>query len=106
MLYGSYHRIWCPELNNEYNIKGYNKTEFKNQKSSKFASVPACYYCVVRASNATIQFAEHYYTNNRYPIGYDLNLRKKAYYTALASEKLNISKLSDFISGSKKMIKD
>ena len=37
--------------------------------------------------------------------GYGVSARQKAYYSALATEKLKLSKLSDFISGSAKLIK-
>lgn len=81
-------------------LYGYNKNEFKNQESSKFKNVPACYYCIVRASNDSIAYAEEYYKKNNRPFGYGLEDRKIAYYNALAAEKLKLSKLSDFISGS------
>lgn len=102
-IVGSYHRPWCPELLGSSNIMGYNNIEFKNQKSSKYSNIPACYYCTVRASNSTIKYAENYYVNNNYPVGYNINNRCRAYYNTLASEKLKLSKLSNFISESGKL---
>ena len=84
-------------------LYGYNKNEFKRQESSKFKNVPACYYCSVRASNDSIDYAEEYYKKNNYPVGYGLSARQNAYYNALAREKMTLSKLSDFISGSAKL---
>lgn len=66
--------------------------------------MPACYYCVVHASNSTIQQAENYDKENRSPVGYHLEGRKNAYQMAIANEKLKLFKISDFITGSKKLI--
>lgn len=79
---------------------GYNKSVFKNQDSSKYKDVPACYYCVVHASNPSVKYVDEYYLKADKPLTYNVNKRKFAYYSALANEKLNLSKLSEFISGS------
>ncbi len=102
---GSYHRVWCPELSTKYKIEGYSKKEFKNKDNAKFKNVPACYYCVVRASSDSIDNVDKYYVENNYPLGYNVEARKKTYYSALAKEKIKLPKLSDFISGSVKLTK-
>lgn len=100
---GSYHRLWCPHLSADNKILGVNNVELKNQESAKYGNVPACYYCVVRASDAKLDKVNEYYVQNHYPINYNLNARQKAYYSSMAMQKLNLSKLSSFISGSKKL---
>ena len=55
---------------------------------------------MVRGSNSSIKYAEEYYKKSNYPVGYNLDVRKVAYYSALANEKQKLSKLSNFISGS------
>lgn len=97
---GSYHRIWCDKLDaNDANksIRGYNKTEFKNNESLKH--VPACYHCMVRASNPTLEHAEEFAKTQ--VMTYGIDRRRSAYYTALANEKSRLIKLSDFVNGSK-----
>lgn len=93
-----YHRIWCDQLDTSGGITGYNKKEFKEggQQSAKLA----CYYCTVRASNPSLAYAEEYDSENNHPVGYNLNSRKFAYYVALAKEKLNLVKSSEFVNGS------
>lgn len=54
----------------------------------------------MRSSNSSIRYAEEYYKNEKYPVGYNLKNRTAAYYTALANEKQKLTKLSDYISGS------
>lgn len=99
---GSYHRIWCPHLiANDPNleIKGYSKTEFGINERLKL--VHSCYYCMVRASNPRLSYAEEYANRPGVNIvNYKLDARKGAYYTALANEKLNLFKSSDFVNGS------
>ncbi len=102
---GSYHRLWCPHLSGESKIIGASGVEFKNQESSKYKSVPACYYCVVRGSSPSFDKVNDYYTKNSNPIDYNLSARQKAYFSSMAMQKLNLSKLSSFISGSKKLTK-
>jgi len=96
---GSYHRIWCPHLeanDSSKKIKGYNKTELKN--NDKLKNVPACYYCMVRASDPKLEYAIKM-SETQGPT-YKIESRKSAYFTALANEKLKLIKPSDFVNGS------
>lgn len=80
---------------------GHNKLEFElSNETSAYRTYPACYYCIVNASNPSLEEAEKYATENPSDLSYNLTKRKNAYYTALAVEKMKLSKSSDFISGS------
>ncbi len=92
---GSYHRIWCPHLTG--NIRGYNKLQFKNQDSAAYRSVPACYYCMVRASDASYSYLESHSDGMSTA---ELRKRLQAYSEALSREKQNLVKISDYINGS------
>jgi len=59
----------------------------------------ACYYCLVSAKDATIEELDKLYINNLYDSKY--KEKKKAYYRALAREKNNLVKVSDYINSSK-----
>ncbi len=55
----------------------------------------ACYYCIVNASNASSAIIDGI------PLSApERNLRKLAYYRALARERYELSKASDYINGS------
>lgn len=94
---GSYHRIWCPHLTG--NIQGINKIQFKNQESATHRNVPACYYCMINASNPNVEYIDEY--KEKYePRNYNESARKIAFYSALANEKLKLVKASEYINGS------
>lgn len=94
---GSYHRIWCPHLTG--NIQGINKIQFKNQESATHKIVPACYYCMINASNPNIEYIDIY--KEKYePRNYNESARKIAFYSAIANEKLKLVKASNYINGS------
>ena len=93
---GSYHRIWCDELNGDDTIKGISNVDLNSNEEYK--KIPACYYCVVHGSDPSLKYLENYEPKELY--GYNKDKRKLAYYTALANEKMNLPKLSQFISGS------
>ncbi len=94
---GSYHRIWCPHLTG--NIQGINKIQFKNQESATHKTVPACYYCMINASNPNIEYIDIY--KEKYePRNYNESARKIAFYSAIANEKLKLVKASNYINGS------
>lgn len=97
---GSYHRIWCPYLTGTV-IEGYNRIEFRNKEGAKYKNIPACYYCMIRATDPSLKYAIKYEEENK-PYLYNLNKRKVAYYTAIAREKYNFVKASKFINGSRK----
>ena len=99
---GFYHRIWCTHLNKD-NIKGYHKAKF-DDKNSEVGKILACYYCSVRATNSSLEYAKKY-NNEFHPAGYGIRERTNAYYTALANEKMKLSKLSDAISKSGQLTK-
>lgn len=106
-----YHRLGCDKLKGD-EIIGYNKSEFSRQTAigannkqlkksvdGKEKSIyyyghneMACYYCVVNASDSSIEAL------NPSDRKYDLKLL--AYYKALAREKYNLVKLSDYVNGS------
>ena len=90
---GSYHRLWCPHLSG--NVRGVNRILFTGKDKSDYKRVPACYYCMVRASDSSFGKVEETYS-----FGNELNKRKSAYFTSLAREKKDLVKLSDFINGS------
>ena len=99
---GSYHRIWCPHLTGS-TINGYNKLDVDlNNADSSLRTTPACYYCVINASNPSIDAAEKY-ANEHPTSSYNLTARQKAYYSALAKQKLWLTKTSSFINGSKEL---
>lgn len=79
---------------------GLNKNELENNE--KLKTIPACYYCVVRASNPAIQYAKEYGESLSYDkqSKYNFEAREIAYKSALATEKRKLSKLSDFVDGS------
>ncbi len=80
---------------------GHNKIDFElSNESSAYRSYPGCYYCVVNASNPSLEEAEKYAAENPADFRYNLAKRKNAYYTALAVEKMKLSKASNFINGS------
>lgn len=82
---------------------GINKTELDNEDDkNKYKTIPACYYCVVRASNPSIEYAK-WYQKKYNLVNYNLDKREVAYKSALAREKQKLTKLSDFISGSGKL---
>lgn len=97
---------------------GYNRTEFKtdiaidnrpnsggkelkerNEDNTRDLPVyayqhdeQACYYCVISASDASLDKVTGNTATDR--------LKRLAYYRALAREKRNLSKVSDYINGS------
>ena len=105
---GSYHRLGCEHLEGT-TITGYKKYEFSKQtvlynngnvfKKTDVNGVSrtvyyyphgetACYYCVVNATNPNIDIST-------------LSIEKKqAYYNALAREKHDLVKLSNYVNGS------
>lgn len=117
----SYHRLGCEHLKGD-TIVGYNKIEFQRQtRLDPSGSVAvdsngntrytylhpemACYYCIVNASDASKAALDNEYKNpdgtNKIGKNQDEYNRKiKAYYTALAREKYNLSKLSEYVNGS------
>lgn len=97
--HGSYHRIWCEKLNGGETIKGVSKINLDSDENYK--NIPACYYCIVHGSDPSFEFLEKYEPKELF--GYNKDKRKVAYYNALATEKLNLPKLSEFISGSEKI---
>ena len=96
-----YHRIGCTELKGT--ITGHNKSEFKIKQLEENGEIKytypnpasACYYCMVRASSASLPTSQEeasWYSN--------LSERKKretAYYTALGKQKYKLVKISDYI---------
>lgn len=108
---GCYHRLGCTHLQGD-TIVGYNKKEFSRQTAigqnntqlkelvdGKESNVyyyihneTACYYCIINASNSSIDAVD---TSDRY---YDSKIL--AYYRALAREKNNLVKVSDYVNGS------
>ena len=106
---GRYHRIWCPHLKGE-KIKGYYKTEFKMQKISSKKDTLACYYCVVRASHATWEYAEEAFKKSLSPIynASDISKMKSAYFSSLIKEKLKLTilKQTGFVSASRPIKKE
>lgn len=108
---GYYHRLGCDKLEGK-TIVGYNKSEFSKQtaiganntqlkelvdgKEKSVYYYPhnelACYYCVISASDSNIEALS---TTDR---NYDTKIL--AYYRALAREKNNLVKLSDYVNGS------
>lgn len=110
---GRYHRIWCPHLTGE-NFIGYYKTRFKyNYDIENYEEIPeddpvkrlACYYCVVNSSPAEFEYTETFLEEHPEftAASYQLDKRRKAYYTALIKEKLALVnyKQTGFISNSK-----
>ncbi len=107
----SYHRLGCEYLKGD-TIVGYNKSEFsrqtaigsngtqlkklvEGQESSVYYYVhneTACYYCIINASDASLEAVD---TTDSY---YQLKLL--AYYKALAREKNDLVKVSDYVNGS------
>lgn len=105
---GAYHRLDCEHIQGD-NIIGYSKNSFSRQaviynngnvfKKTDANGVErtvyyyphgemACYYCVVNASNPNANISS-------------LSTKKKqAYYNALAREKYNLVKLSNYVNGS------
>lgn len=105
---------------------GYNRTEFLtktaigangaelkeivyNEKTENFETKnvyyykhkqTACYYCIVNASDASKNALDELYRNNKSSPQYKARLQ--AYYNAIAREKNNLVKLSDYINGSRK----
>lgn len=79
---------------------GLNKNDLENNE--KLKNIPACYYCVVRASNPSIKYAKEYENSlsTDQKRKYNFEAREIAYKSALASEKRKLSKLSDFVDGS------
>ena len=61
----------------------------------------ACYKCIINASDPSIKAIDDY-SNSHSSSSYrnSVNMRKKAYYSALATQKLRLSKASSFINGS------
>lgn len=57
-----------------------------------------CYYCMVSAKDASIEELELLYKDNQ--TSEDYKEKKKAYYRAVAREKNNLVKLSDYINAS------
>lgn len=98
-IVGSYHRIWCQELianDDNLNIKGYNKTEFKTNEDLK--NVHVCYKCMVHATDPKLSYAEEF--AKKQDLRYGIDKRRSAYYTALANQKSSLLKSSDFVNGS------
>ena len=60
-------------------------------------SETACYYCIVNASDASFDAVKN--TDSKY------DTKLLAYYTALAREKNNLVKLSDYVNGSERQYK-
>ncbi len=93
-----YHRIGCKELKGT--ITGHNKSEFKLKQLEEDGTITyvyqnsakACYYCVVRASDAGL------------PSNASNNV-KTAYYNALAKEKYKLVKISDYVNRSGRITK-
>lgn len=79
---------------------GLNKNNIESDEKLKI--IPACYYCVVRASNPSIKYAKEYADSISLDKRdkYNFETREIAYKSALATEKRKLSKLSDFIDGS------
>ena len=79
---------------------GINKNDLDSDETLK--TIPACYYCIVRASNPSIKYAEEYKENLSYEKQreYNFEAREIAYKSALAREKRKLPKLSDFVDGS------
>ncbi len=97
-----YHRIGCSELKGE-TITGHNKSEFKIKQLEENGEIKykypntasACYYCMVRASSASLPTSQEeasWYSNSS-----ERRKRETAYYTALAKEKYKLVKISDYI---------
>ena len=96
-----YHRIGCTELKGT--ITGHNRAEFKIKQLEEDGEIKytypnpasACYFCMVRASSASLPTSQEeasWYSN--------LSERKKretAYYTALGKQKYKLVKISDYI---------
>ncbi len=99
----TYHRIGCEELKGD--ITGYNRADFKLKQLEEDGTITytynnasqACYYCMVRASEASLPETYNNETEKRN--------REKAYYTALAREKHKLIKISDYINNSDKITK-
>lgn len=112
---GYYHRIGCPYLEGEGNeIVGYNKTEFSVQtvitsdgETAENANgetmyyymhdEKACYYCIVNASDASLDSIQNYTYSGK---SADDDSRILAYYRALAREKYDLVKASSYVNGS------
>ncbi len=93
----TYHRIWCPHLTGD-KIRGYNKIDFENLETSGHKETLACYYCMVHASNPSLEYAQEYYNNT----SAEYKKRRAAYMSALANEKqkLEALKQTGYIRGS------
>lgn len=103
---GSYHRLWCDKLDVNDNTKAITQVEIDNLDNQKEKDengqpleikpkIPACYHCVVRASQSSLEYMQEFYKNNPS----EKRKRTKLYYTALAEQKYKLVKSLDYING-------
>lgn len=63
-------------------------------REGSLKDIPACYYCVVNATNSNIKEIENIEGLS------NPDIRKWAYWKTLAREKFNLNKSSNFVNGS------
>ncbi len=99
----TYHRIWCPKLNDS-NIVGHDKLTFNVTKGDLgYRKISACYYCIIKGSDAKLSAVDDFLAASSFVSGYNAGNRKKAYAYALATQKMKLSKASQYIEYSGKL---